>query len=63
MGCLGGSVSWASDCRLGPDLAIRGFEAPARLCAGSSEPESCFGFCASLSAPPLIVLCLSLKDE
>ena len=35
------------------------------LCADSSEPGACFRFCVSLSlsAPPPLALCLSLKYE
>ena len=49
--------------RSGHDLAVRGFEPRAGLCADSSEPGACFGFCVSLSfsALPLLILCLSLS--
>ena len=49
MGCLGGSVGWASDFGSGHDLTIREFKPRIRLCADSSEPGACLGFCVSLS--------------
>ena len=49
---LGSSVGWASDFRSGPDLAVREFEPRVGLCADSSEPGACFGFCVSLSLCP-----------
>ena len=59
----GGSVGSWSDFDSGHDLAIREFEPRVGLCADSSEPGACFGFCVcvSLSAPPSLVLSLSLK--
>ena len=47
----------------GQDLTVRGFEPHVGLCADSSEPGTRFGFCVSfsLSAPPPVVLCLSLS--
>ena len=48
MGCLGGSVSWASDFVSGHDLTVDGFEPRIRLCVHSSELGACFGFCVSL---------------
>ena len=63
MGRLGGSVGWASDFGSGHDLAIRGFEPRASgsvLTAQSLEPAS-DSVSPSLSAPPLLVLCLSLS--
>ena len=50
-----------SDFCSGHDLTVREFEPRVGLCADSSEPGACFGFCAlclsvslslSLSAPP-----------
>ena len=44
---------------------VCGFEPHIGLCTDSSEPGACFGFCGSLSlslslsAPPLLALCLS----
>ena len=47
----------------GHGLTSRGFEPRVGLCADSLEPGTCFGFCVflSLSAPPLLMLCLSQK--
>ena len=47
----------------GHDLTVREFEPQVRLCADTSDPEACFGFCVSLSlsTPPLLTLCLSLS--
>ena len=60
MGCLGGSVGWASNCGSGHDLTAPGFKPHIGLCADSPEPVVCFGFCVpSFSAPPLLALCLS----
>ena len=58
-GCLGGSVSWASDVGSGHNLAAHGFEPHIRLCADSSavltaqklEPSLHF-VSPSLFAPP-----------
>ena len=61
MGRLGGSVSWASDFGSGHDLAVRDFEPCVGLCADSSEPEACFGFCVSLSLCPSPTCALSLS--
>ena len=35
-----------SDFGSGHDLTVRGFEPHVGLCADSSEPGACFGFCA-----------------
>ena len=51
------------DLSSGHDLTVRGFEPRVGLCADSSEPGACFGFCVSLSAPPLLVLSLSLFQK
>uniref|UniRef100_A0ABI7WM50 protein-tyrosine-phosphatase n=1 Tax=Felis catus TaxID=9685 RepID=A0ABI7WM50_FELCA len=40
----------------GHDLPVRGFEPRVGLCADSSEPGACFGFCLSLS---LLLPCLA----
>ena len=63
MGCLGGSVGWASDFSPGHDLTVRGFESRVGLCADGSEAGACFRFCVSLSlsAPPPLALCLSVS--
>ena len=60
---LGGSVSWASNFSSGHDLMVRGFEPHVGLCADSSEPGACLGFCVSLSlsAPFLLMLCFGLS--
>ena len=63
MGHLGGSVGWASDFGSGHDLTVHEFEPRVGLCANSSEPEACFRFCVSLSAPPLLMLSLSLSPS
>ena len=48
----------------GHDLGVHEFEPSIGLCADSSEPTACFGFCASLSlCPSPLVLCLSLKNK
>ena len=58
-----GAPGWLSQLSSGHSLAVREFEARDGLCADSSEPGACFGFCVclSLSAPPLLALCLSLS--
>ena len=42
---------------------VRKFKPCVGLCANSSEPRACFGFCVcvSLSAPPPLMLHLSLS--
>ena len=60
LGCLGGSVGEAADFGSGHDLAVRGFEPRVGLCADSSEPGTCFGFCVSLSLCPSPTHALSL---
>ena len=61
-GHLGGPVGYASDFGSGRDLVVCEFEAHVGLCADSSEPGVCFRFCVSpLSAPPMLMLCLSLS--
>ena len=61
LGRLGGSVGWASGFGAGCDLAIREFEPRVGLCADSSEPGACFGFCVSLSLPLPCSLSLSIS--
>ena len=60
---LGGSVGIVSDFVSGHDLVVSEFKPSVRLCADSLEPGACFRFCVSLSlsAPPLLMLCLSLS--
>ena len=48
-GRLGGSVDSASGFGSGHDLAVHGLEPHIGLCADSSEPGACFGFCLPLS--------------
>ena len=52
LGCLGGSVDWASDFGSGHDLEVCEFEPCVGLHADSLEPGACFGFCVSLSICP-----------
>ena len=64
MGCLGGSVGWATDFGSGHDLKACEFEPRIVLCADSSEPGACFRFCVSLSLcphPPTRTLSLSFS--
>ena len=42
-------------------FAVCEFEPHVRLCADSSEPEACFGFCVSLSLCPSPAHALSLS--
>ena len=47
-----------------PALAqVHEFESRVGLRAAGPEPGACFGFCVSPSAPPLLVLCLSLSEK
>ena len=56
-------LSWASNLGSGRDLTVPEFEPRVGLCADSSEPGACFGFCVSLSLcpspPPRLSLSLS----
>ena len=63
LGHLGGSVGEAPAFGSGHDLTVCGFKPLVRLCADSSEPGACFGFCVSLSLypSPTHVLSLSLS--
>ena len=45
----------------GHDLTVCGFEPRVGLCADSSEPGGCFGFCVSLSLCPFPVCALSFS--
>ena len=60
-GRLGGSVGWASDFSSSHDLVVCEFEPHVRLCADSSEPGACFGFCLRLSLPLPCSHCVSLS--
>ena len=60
--CSWGSVGGVSDFSSGHDLTVHELEPRDGLCADSSEPGACFGFCvSSLSAPPVFTLSLSLS--
>ena len=61
-GCLGGSVSKASNFGSGHDLRVHEFKPCVGLCAHSSEPAS-DSVSPSLSAPPQLALCLSLMNK
>ena len=58
-GHLGGPVGYTCDFGSGHDLTVGGFEP--RLCADSSEPGACFGFCVSLFLPLPHLLTRSLS--
>ena len=63
-----GAPGWLSrlSVRLGSggDLTVHRFVPRVQLCADSSGLGACFGFCvSSLSAPPPLMLCLSLKNK
>ena len=60
-GRLDDSVGLASNFSSGHDLAVREFEPHVGLCADSSEPEACFGFCVSSSLCPSHDHALSLS--
>ena len=60
-GRLGGPIGWASNLGLGHDFVLHEFEPHVRLCADSSEPGVCFGFCVSLSVYPSTACTLSLS--
>ena len=62
-GRLSSSVSWVSDLGSGHDLMVCGFELSVGLCADSSEPRACFGFCVFLSLPLPDLCSVSLKNE
>ena len=47
----------------GQDLAVHEFEPCIRLCADSSEPGACFGFCVSLSLCPSSAHTLSVSQK
>ena len=58
--CPGGPVGWASDFSSGHDLTVSEFEPHIRLTAVSAELAS-YPLSPSLSAPPSLVLSLSLS--
>ena len=62
MGCLGGSVGWASDFGSGHELAFMSLSpvSGSVLKAQSLEPAS-DSVSPFLSAPPLLALCLSFS--
>ena len=62
-GHLGGSVGWTPNFGSGHDLTVCGFKPRVRLCADSSDPGACFGFCVSLSLCPSPSCTLSLKNK
>ena len=47
----------------GHDLTVCEFEPRVGLCAASSEPGACFGFCVSLSLCPSPARALSLSQK
>ena len=61
LGCLGGSVGKVSNFGSGHDLMVREFQPCVGLCADSSEPGACFGFCVFLFLCPSPAHALSLK--
>ena len=60
-GHVGGLDGQVPDFGSGQDLAVRGLEPHVRLCADSSGPRTCFGFCISLSLPLASARSLSLS--
>ena len=52
LGCLGGTVGWASDFISSHDLMVCEFKPCVGLCADSSEPGAYLGFCVFLSLCP-----------
>ena len=59
------SVECPTSAQVMASPTVREFKPWVRLCADSSEPGDCFGFCASLSLslsdPPLLSLSLKTK--
>ena len=60
---LGGSVSIVCHFGLGHGLTVCEFKPRVGLCADSSEPGACFGFCVSLSLPLPHSLPVSLSQK
>ena len=63
-----GAPRWLSqlsvDFGSGHDLSVSGFECRIWLCADSSEPGACMGFCVSLSLPfPARAISLSFSQK
>ena len=68
--CIRGAPGWLHRLSIrssgsGHYLTAHGFEPSVRLCADSSQPGACFGFCVSLSLcpSPTHVLSPSLKNK
>ena len=57
VGFLGGSVDWVSNLSSGRDLTAGDFKLCIGLCANTSGPGACLGFCVSLS------LCFCFKNK
>ena len=57
------SVERSVDFGSGLDLTAGGFEPGVGLCADSSGPGACFGFCVSLSLCPSPTRALCLKNK
>ena len=60
-GRLGGSVGQASHFGSGHHVIVHEFEPRVGLCADTSEPGACFGFCVSVSLCPSPAHALSLS--
>ena len=60
---MSGSAGYASDFGSGHDLMVLGFKPYIGLCANSSEPAACFGFCVSFSLCPSPACALSLSQK
>ena len=63
----GGVSRWLSHLSVhfssGHDFTIHEFEPRVRLCADSSEPRACLGFCVSLFLSASLSFSLSLKNK
>ena len=62
-GRLSGSVNEASDLGSGHDLTIRGLEPLSSSVLTAQSLQLLRILCLPLSAPPWLVLCLSLKNK
>ena len=58
-----GWLSRPSDFGSGHDLTVHGLEPQVGLCADSSGPGTCFGFCVSLSLSAPTLLVHSVKNK